>query len=803
MVGLTCKGIDVPKPPKKATVPKSMVPKSTPASPKKKVVIAKKATRRVGFMGWVRAFGRSLVVGSVLAAGLVGWVQYRWAERQVDEGLSRPVWAVPGKVTSAPVEIWPGLQMSANELAIDLSAAGYARVARATQPGDFSVAADAVHVVRREAKGTGYEIMSGEALVTFEKGRVQSVTPGGKLTVPPATLALVRGKENENRSPVPLDRIPADMREAVLAIEDARFYDHAGVDPIGIARAMLANLMAQEWEQGGSTLTQQLVKNVFLTHERTAERKWREALISMAIENKLSKDEILSMYLNEIYLGQSGGSSVCGVDAAARAYFGKPIERVSLAEAATIAGMIASPNPYNPVRHPEAAQSRRDMVLARMLDVGFIDATEAEKARKQSLVTHAATNSRTAPWAVDLAVEAAEGTDQGRVAREALTLQTTIHPQLQRLAERAVEAGVAELIDAHPKLGKVQMALIAVRARDGAIVAMVGGRDYGDSAFNRVVNSSRPVGSTVKALTMLAAFEGDAALSPAAMLEDAPLERTVDGKVWTPANYDGTFAGPLSIRDAVAKSRNVPAVLLAEKVGLETLKSRLRGLGLSGATAYPSVSLGGFSATPQEVAGAYTVFAADGAYHAPFVLRSVSDEGKAIVDNAPTKAQLRYSARSTFLARDVMRSVLTEGTGKSASKYGVGAGAAGKSGTTDDYADAWFAGVSGPYSVVVWVGFDKPASIGLTGGQAALPTWSRFVDATGLDETAPKAPDGVVEIEVCRATGMPPCATCTETRTEWFGAESVPTPSCDPIPEAVEAVKNGWERLGELFGLSG
>jgi len=754
-----------------------------------------------GWRGWLRALARSAVIGTILAGGLVGYVEWRWATRVVDKGLEGPVWTVPGRVTSAPLEWWPGLAATPEELARDLSAAGYARVTKAVQPGDFQVGAEALHVVLKSESGAGYEVKAGEVLVTFRGGRIKSISPSGKLVLPPATLALVRGRDNENRSPVPLERIPETMVNAVLAIEDTRFYQHEGIDPLGIARALFRNAIDGAWTQGGSTLTQQLVKNVFLTHERTAERKWKEALITMAVENRLGKGDILELYLNEIYLGQAGGSSVCGVDAAARAYFGKPVERVTLPEAATIAGMIASPNPYHPVRHPEAAQARRDRVIARMLEVGFIDEAAAKSAGEAALVTHSAPSSRVSPWAVDLAVEEAESGDEGRVARDALSVQTTIQPQLQRLAEKAVSEGAAELVAAHPGLEKVQVAMAVVRARDGAVVAMVGGRDYNSSAFNRVVNSPRPIGSTVKPLTALAAFEADAALSPATLLDDAPIERVVDGKTWAPANYDGQFAGPTALRDVIAKSRNVPAVLLAERVGLDALRSRLRSIGLGGATAYPSVSLGGFSATPGELAAAYTVFAADGAFHEPFLVRAVRDDKATIAENVPQKATVRFSPRATFLARDTMRSVLAEGTGKGASKYGVGQGAAGKTGTTDDYADAWFAGVSGPHSVVVWVGFDQPRSMKLTGGVAALPTWARFVDAAGLDDTVASAPEGLEQVEVCVATGAPPCADCAATRSEWFTVGTVPEAQCSPIEAAAEAVKTGWEKLGEMLGL--
>ncbi len=440
--------------------------------------------------------------------------------------------------------------------------------------------------------------------------------------------------------------------------------------------------------------------------------------------------------------------------------------------------------------------------IARMVEVGFLDAAAAEKARGAALGAHASAGGRTSPWAVDLAGEEVEAGDEGRVSRDALVVDTTIQPQVQRLAEAALAEGLKEVLAAHPKLSGVQAALIAVRARDGAIVAMVGGRDYGDSAFNRVVNSPRQVGSTVKPLTLIAAFEADPALSPATVFTDAAIERTVDGKSWAPTNYDHTWAGDLPLRAAIAKSRNIPAVLLAERVGLQTLKTRLGALGLSRATAYPSVALGGFSATPSELAGAYTVFAAEGAYHAPYLLRSVLKDDQVAADYPPAKATIRYSERATFLAYDVLHSVMTEGTGKAAATYGVGPGAAGKTGTTDDYSDAWFAGVSGPYAVVVWVGYDHPKPLGLTGGQAALPIWARFVDAVGFDVKGKSPPTGVVSAEVCLATGAAPCADCAETRTEWFTEGTVPEGTCGIVPEAAEAVKDGWQKIGELFGLN-
>ncbi len=757
----------------------------------------------VALKSWARAVLVSVVVGGVLGGGIVFATMYRWAVGEIDRGLAGPVWTVPGRVWSAPIEVWPGLAYTPEALAADLSAAGYARVAKAGQPGDFQVSGDAVVVHAREDSGPGWSVKGGEVLVTFDDGRVRSVTPQGRATFAPAAMAIIRGPDNESRNPVPLDRIPKNVRNAVLAMEDARFYDHPGLDPVGISRALWVDLTEKEWKQGGSSLTQQVSKNLFLSQERTSERKLREAMLSLALERRLGKDEILQLYLNEIYLGQVGGSSICGVDAAARAWFGKPIERVNLGEAATLAGVISAPNAYSPARYPERATERRDLALDRMVQIGAIDAAAAAAAKKELLVTHVAEAGRMAPWAVDHAVEEVEASvGVGSIAREALDVYTTISPPLQRAAEAAMRDGMAELVAAHPKLAGIQSALVVVRARDGAIVALVGGRDYGESLWDRAFGANRQLGSTIKPLTMLAAFEADAALSPATRFEDAPIERVHDGKTWAPANYDNVFVGPISIRRTIATSRNIPAVLLAEAVGMGDLKKRWRAIGLDDATDYPSAALGGFGATPVQLAGAYAVFASDGAYHEPWLVRAAKDTGGDLrVDAPPEKSTVRYSPRATFLATNVMREVMATGTGKSAAKYGVGKGAAGKSGTTDGNKDAWFVGVTGGYSVAVWVGFDQQRTLGLTGSQAALPTWARFVAATGTSGTIAAVPSGVERADVCVETDLPPCNNCEETRTEYFSAGQIPEARCGVIEEAGESLQTAFQKLGNVFGI--
>lgn len=771
----------------------------TDAARRSKPARAGKAGKGGGGGGVLRALFRGLVhlllavaVGLGLGAGLVGLVLYRSALSLVDRGLPAGVGDRPGRVWSAPIEVWAGLALPPEVLVKQLQAAGYTVVPKASAPGEVQASGDAVLVKRKEERGNGWKVPGGQVLVTFAEGRVASVSPEGKATFPPAVMATLRGADNENRQPVPLERMPAHLRQAVLAIEDARFYDHPGLDALGVARAMWVNVLKGRVEQGGSTLTQQLVKNVWLSGERTADRKAKEALIAIALERRYSKDDILELYLNEIYLGQAGGSSVCGVDAASRAYFGKPVEKLALGESATLAGMIHSPNQLSPLRHPAEAEERRNVVLDRMVEAGFISAADSGRARVEKLATNPTSLGWIGPWAVDQAVEQVEGDlGGGAIARQALEVQTTLSPPLQALAERAVKEGLAEVLAEHPELGEVQAALVAVRGSDGAIVAMVGGRDYAASPYNRARMAKRQVGSTVKPLTALYAMEADPGLSGATPVNDTPVTLQSDGTTWTPRNYDGNYLGRVTLRRAIETSRNVPAVLLAARLGFPTLQAKLRGLGLDGATHYPSVALGGFGATPLELAGAYAVFVGDGRPRSPGLVTRASTPAGDAVWTAPTPSPgARPSAPSRWLVTELMRGVLRDGTGKKAPTWGVGPGAFGKTGTTDRYVDAWFAGGTGEWSVVVWVGFDKNQPVGLTGGAAALPVWARFVAGTGTSDRVPRPPDGVVAVEVCKDSDRPACGGC-ELRTEYFRVGQVPPDACAGALTALEVAGLG------------
>ena len=747
----------------------------------------------------LRKIGRLLLsagLGAVVGGGGVLGALYHQAELDVRERLSRPVWSSSARVLSAPMELWAGLQLSPDELAADLQAAGYARVARADAPGDFEVNGQDVLIRVPAAKGPGWDIAAADAHVAFKGGRVQAVSPKRRLTVAPVELAELRGESNEARRPVRLEDLPAHVVQAVLAMEDARFYQHEGLDPLGVLRALVRNLTNDGPMQGGSTLTQQLVKNLLLTQERTWERKFREALLAIALDQNYAKDDILELYLNEIYLGQAAGASICGVDQAARAYFGKPAARLTVGEAATLAGIVSAPNRYSPLLHPDRAKERRDLALDRMVQTRALrpEAAEAEKARP--IDVHPSVGRRRAPWLVDAAVAEVEAKlGEGAVAARGLTVHTGLQPALQRLAEAVVAAGAAELDEQHPKARGAQIALVAVRVKDGEVVALVGGRDYGQSQFNRVLDAHRQVGSTVKPLTALAALDADRELHPMSMLDDSPIERRVSGKTWAPGNYDGTFRGPVTLRQAIAQSRNIPAVLLAERVGMSQLAVFWRRLGLVEASDLPASALGAFSATPLEVAAAYTIFPGQGKRARPVVVTAVTEPDGTGAWAPPPRPLDQASARAAFLATRLLQAVMDEGTGRKAASYGATGALGGKSGTTDDNRDAWFVGFSPELAVAVWVGFDKGRAVGLTGSEAALPTFARFVAGSGTLGGAFSVPAGVVSGRFCADTGAPdPDDSCARPVTEYLteGVRVAPPPAEGPLSQA-------WDRLRDVI----
>ena len=547
---------------------------------------------------------------------------------------------------------------------------------------------------------------------------------------------------NEARDPVALERIPQQLIDAVLAVEDQRFYEHHGLDWRRIAGALVANIKAGGVSQGGSTLTQQLAKNLFLSASRTPVRKIREAAIATMLEVRHTKREILEAYLNEIYLGQDGPAAIHGVGAASRYYFGKPVDRISLAESALLAGMIRAPNRLAPTRHADDALQRRNLVLGLMVAQERVKPATADRARRTRVSTrsHALTSVDARYFRDFVASSARDGAPDRGAA-----IYTTLDATLQRSAERAITRGLA-------RLGRAgaQAALVAIDPRTGDVLAMVGGGDYGASQFNRATDALRQPGSAFKPLVALAALEGGARGTPAftlaSVVQDEPLTVPTPQGDWRPADYDREFRGPVTFREALEQSLNVPFARIGLAIGPPRIVSTAQRLGItSKLNPVPSLALGSSEVTLLELVRAYGVLAAGGNLAETRTIAGTRDAGGAQRD-APTTTVARVAdPAAAFLVTSALLGAVAHGTGRGLGARRFDGDIAGKTGTTNDWRDAWFIAYSPTIVVGVWVGYDDGRSLRLSGGSAAVPFVAEFL--TNADATQGESfdvPDGIV-----------------------------------------------------------
>jgi len=751
-----------------------------------------------------------VVVGLPLLAA-VGAASYYYVTfaRIVDARLQgERVRALP-RVLARPFEIRRGQWVSAQGLADRLNDLGYAERATPGQPGEFSRLDDVVTLVARGGDLAGRRLRV--QIAPQARGLSAPIGPDGK---PVPTLAVARidvdGGEpldrveldrpllttlitssREKRRRVSLSLIPKQMVQAVLAIEDRRFYDHPGIDPIRIVGAIITNLRGDRpYLVGGSTLTQQLVKNFFLTPEKSYRRKFQEQFLSVVLETRATKDDILELYLNDVYLGQRGSYAIHGVAEASRVFFGKDVTNVSLAEAATIAGVIQAPGRHSPFSSSTRSRDRRNVVLQAMADAGYVSQTAAERAGREPMQTVTRAMETEAAYFVDLLGQQLADQYPGLLSgARPVDISTTLDSDLQRIAQEAVQAGAAA-IDAQlarkQVKGQAQIALVAVDPRSGDILAYIGGRSYGQSQFNRPVNARRQPGSVFKPFVYLAAFESAAAdgrtdVTPATLVNDEQSTFAFDEEGWTPRNYEDEYDGIITLRRALAQSRNVATVRAAELAGFDRVAGLWKRFGSSTAPKpYPSIALGVFEATPMEVAAAYTIFAGGGEMHPLRAIARLDSGGEALPLKAEAPVRIAR-ADTTFLVTSMLRSVVNEGTAASARGMGFGHDAAGKTGTTNDLRDAWFVGFTPELLTAVWVGFDDNQPVTLSGSQAALPIWTRFMMAAlaGRPNVGFAAPPGIVFVTIDRDTGKLAQTACPRIFDEVFISGTEPTEVCE------------------------
>jgi penicillin-binding protein 1B len=757
--------------------------------------------QRSRWSAWRKKFGkRGWKFYTLLAVGIpfillsfVTAYYYVTFSRMIDARLHGEMQRADPRIFGRPFEVHRGQSVSAQQLVDRLNDLGYANRARAQVAGEFTVGREAVLIIPREGERKGQLLrivlmQRGKGLDPSGIDHIEVVGTNEKfndvtLDAPLITALITTGREK--RRDVPLAAIPPHMIKAVLAIEDRRFYDHPGIDPIGIVSAVWEYAFGGRARmRGASTLTQQLIKNTFLSPDRSPTRKLKEWIMSIALERRLSKDQVLELYLNDVWLGQRGSFAIHGVPEAARLFFGKDVANVSLTEAATIAGVIQAPPRHSPFNNPDKSRERRNVVLHEMADAGFISADAAERASREPLQVAARSLENEAPYFVDFISQ--ELQDRYKVTG-AVDVYTTLDVHLQKIAQDAVRDGLTRIdeILARRKKRTAQAALVAIDPRTGEILALIGGRSYNQSQYNRAVVANRQPGSVFKPFVYLAAFEhayaqGQTDITPATVVLDEPTTWEVNQQAWTPANYDGEYEGPITLRRALALSRNIATIKVAEAAGYDEVAGLWRRVGAgTPPRPYPSIALGVFEATPLQVASAYTLFPNSGTIRPLRAISRIISGGK---DIEVQTAQPRNVARpdTTFLVTNMMRSVINEGTGAGARAAGFVHDAAGKSGTTNDLRDAWFVGFTPELLTVVWVGLDDNQPVGLRGTQAALPIWTTFMKRalSGRPSVPFHTPDGITFVEIDRDTGKLATAECPRIFKEAFLQGTEPAEVC-------------------------
>lgn len=718
---------------------KSASPKKSPKKNNRKG----KGARKPWF--W-QLFLRVFFIGVVL---LAGWMVY--LDAVVTSRFEGRRFEVPSRVYARPLELYDGASVSSGALQRELELSGY-RAGDGRKAGTYRRSGGHFEISTRGFLFTdGLEPRRRLSLNIYgdrvQEFRVLSGDPSPIVRLEPAQIGGIYPAHKEDRVLVQLDDVPDLFTDVLLAVEDRNFHDHHGVAPLSIARAMLANIRAGRIVQGGSTLTQQLVKNFFLTREQTLLRKGNEALMSVLLELHYEKDDILETYLNEVYLGQAGTRAIHGFGLASQFYFGESIRDIEAHQVALLVGMVKGPSYYNPRRHPERALSRRNLVIDVMAETGLIGEEQAARARAQPLgVTDRASYSENRyPAYIDLVRRhLARDYKQEDLQSEGLRIFTTLDPAIQYAAEFSVKDMLSRMEGSSDTV--LESALVVTSRDSGEVLALVGGRDPQYAGFNRALDARRPIGSLIKPFIYLTALQQPERYNLITPVEDTGFSLVFDdGRRWEPKNYDGEERGLVPLHKALSHSYNFPAVRVGLDVGIDSVKSTLQSFGVTtGISEYPSMLLGSVAMTPVTVAQIYQGLATSG-FNTPLrTIRQVTDaEGEAL-SRYRLKVDQVADPAAVHLVQYVMQETMQEGTGRSVYRtVPRELTLAGKTGTTDDGRDSWFAGFSGDLLAVSWVGRDDNGPTSLTGATGALPVWSRFMSQVPQHGFSPVVPDGV------------------------------------------------------------
>jgi penicillin-binding protein 1B len=755
----------------------------------------------------------------VLALLVLGAFATWRLDREIRAVLEAPALAAPSLVYSQPVRLYPGLARSPDELESLLQDLAYERQQGAPIPGTYDVVGPVFEVHLRSLELPGRQRPPLRVTVHF-RDRWTSIDrltgPDGEelgeIETEAPKIGAFLGPRRVARDPVRLADVPPVLRDAVILVEDRRFYEHSGLDLKGIVRALTADVRAGETVQGGSTITQQLAKNLFLTRRRTWRRKALEAVYALRIDRLYPKNRILEAYLNEVFLGADRSLQISGVAEASRHYFGVDVRHVTLPQAALLAGLIRGPGNYDPFRKPQAALERRRQVLEQLLATGRITRQERDAADAAPLELRKS-QARVAPGAsayVD-ALEAQMVRDlPGRPLETAgLKIYTPLDPTVQAAAQQALDEGLGELETRRglPQ-GSLQGAIVALEPQTGAVKALVGGRGGLPGTFNRAVQAKRQPGSLMKPFVYAAAL-ATGRFTAASLLDDEPIELPGRDGPWKPANADGVYRGPVTLRRALEDSLNVPSVRLLQQVGYGAPLDVARRCGIASPLVKDySIVLGTSEVTPLEMAAAFASFAAGGAATPPrFAAAVVEPSGRLLADARAARRQMAVSPQVAFLVNDLLRGACRRGTAFALSGLAWKYPLAGKTGTTSGGRDGWFVGYTPGFLALVWVGPDAPQDLRLSGANAAIPVWRRLVSSLpgALDAPEPLPPAGLVKLDVDPRSGLRASRACGGGVDEWFLEGTEPKEACthrfppEPASRAAsDEAEPGAEAPGEV-----
>lgn len=733
-----------------------------PASKRKKKSAKSRQAKRPVILKFISKKYILLSVGFIFIT-FVFYLVY--LDVQIKNKISGRIWSLPSHVYARPLEIYQGKKLTVEDLNTELKNIDYRKVAnRPTKPGEYRILSNShFEIISREfAFWDGVEKSKGIRLSIYNNkvnslNELYSDSVISLFRVEPVKIAGIYPVKKEERQIIKLEDVPDDLVLALLAVEDRRFYDHWGIDPKSIIRALLANIMAGETVQGGSTLTQQLVKNLFLSPDRTLVRKLNEALMSLLLEFRYDKTVILEAYINEVYLGQNGAKQIHGFELASQFYFAKPLKHLRRDQMALLVGLVKGPSWYSPRKHHKRAKERRNQVLKLMHQQGALTAPQLQKYSIMDLgvSSRPSFSKNRFPALIDLVKrQLRQDYNEDDLKSSGLKIFTSIDPIIQFKAESSVKRILPQLEQNANSTSKLQTSVIVASSQQGEIQAMVSDRNPGFPGFNRSLDAVRQIGSLIKPAIYLTALEQADKYNLSTLLDDSPLHiKMSKNQLWSPNNYDREFTGPIPLYKALNASRNIPSVRLGLELGLSDISATLHNLGIRGdIPAYPSMTLGAFNLSPIDVANMYQTFAANG-FHVPLkVIREVMNKDDLPLKRYPLESSKTLDENGVYLINHVLHQVTRTGTAKSLATN-ISTKLAGKTGTTDDLRDSWFAGFSDDQLGVVWIGRDDNSSTGLTGSSGALRIWTDLFSNMDVNSLSLDAPSSIEMLWVDEESG--------------------------------------------------